>query len=231
MPRTHDNSRFKVVLFDLDGTLVEFKFKVKESRVAMIEWLTNNGFDMKRATDQTRTQAIIDIAEKQSSSGTNSMDFQSVKEKLSNILDEFEFAGFNEARPHPGSLTLLKELGNRQIRSGVITNSWRKPVDSILGNFGFLPYLSLVITRNELNKLKPEPEGILKAIDLLGVSKDESIYVGDSVIDIQAALRAGIQSIGLAQGMYRADSLAKEGPDYLVENIEDVKKIVLSEDI
>jgi phosphoglycolate phosphatase len=220
--------KFKAVLFDLDGTLVEFRFKVKESRLAMIEWLKGNGFHTDDFTEETKTQKIFQAVKEQSDSGIVSINFDSAKKSLSDILEKFEFESFKVARPHPGSLRLLKRLKDDQILTALVTNSGRHPVDSVLGTFGFLPYFSTIITRDEMKLMKPEPDGILKAIDELNVEKEVSIYVGDSTIDIQAARKAGIPCIALSQGMYSGQILAKEEPDYLISDIGEVERIVFS---
>ncbi len=217
--------KFKAVLFDLDGTLIEFKFKVKESRLAMIEWLRKNGFDTSSFSSETKTQKIIDSVRLQSNEETRAS-FESARRSLYEILNEFEFESLSRAKPHPGSIQLLKRLKEEQILTALVTNSGRRPVDSILGTFGFLPFLTTVITRDEMASMKPEPDGLLKAIEQLRVGREESIYVGDSVIDIQAARKAGVQSVALALGMYAEDTLVKERPDYMISNIEEVQKIV-----
>ena len=79
-----------------------------------------------------------------------------------------------------------------------------------------------------MKKMKPEPDGLLSAIEILKVDKSEAIYVGDSIIDIQSARKAGLTSVALSQGMSSGQILAKEEPDYLISKIEEVEEIVLS---
>jgi HAD superfamily hydrolase (TIGR01549 family) len=221
-------SKFKAVLFDLDGTLIEFKFKVKESRLAMIEWLKKNNFDTSKFSSETKTQKIFDGLKLQTNSADRG-DYETAKQALHEILNEFEFEGFSRAKPHPGSLQVLKRLKDEQILTGLVTNSGRRPVDSILGTFGFLPFLTTVITRDEMSSMKPEPDGILKAIEQLEVQKENTVYVGDSVIDIEAARTAGVSSIALSQGLYSRENLEKEKPDYLISNIEEVDEIIFGQ--
>ncbi|MHB1909580.1 MAG: HAD family hydrolase [Nitrososphaerales archaeon] len=223
--------KYRAVLFDLDGTLVEFKFKVKESRQALINFLASLHFDMSNINLETKTQRIFDIILEQSKNDPNLARFEYIRAELSKILEEYEFKGFSEAKPHPGALSLLKYLKEEQVLCALVTNSGRKPVDSFLGNFGFLPYLDLVLTRDDVELMKPEAQGIVKALRILHVKKNQAIFVGDSVIDIQAAKKAGISCIGLTQGMSTIKILSDEGPDYLISSIERVKDIVLTEHI
>ncbi len=220
------------MLFDLDGTLVEFKFDVKASRRAMIEWLRQQGFDISGLTENTRTQSIIDIAALQwKTRGRSEKGFEAIRESLSDILDEFEFNAFGEAKPHSGALQTLEALKHCNILEAIITNSGRKPVDSILDRFGFSKYVDLVITRNEVRSLKPNPEGLIKAINILHLKTNEVVYVGDSIIDIEAAKNAGITSIAVSNGMYSQEALARFGADYLVNGVEDITGIVTPESI
>jgi HAD superfamily hydrolase (TIGR01509 family) len=230
LPVPSSRPRFKAVLFDLDGTLIEFKFDVKNSRAAVIDWLSNAGFKVEGLSGHTRTQDIILWVKREceNGSGKNLPDFDSVHSKISAILDEFEFKAFTIARPHPGSLHLLKELKSDQILSALVTNSGRKPVQGLLNEFGLLPYLTKVITRDEVENLKPDPEGILKAIKLLSISKRDAIYVGDSILDILASKAAGIPCIALAQGLYKAEELAEKKPDFLIKRIEQVRDVIYS---
>lgn len=227
MPGADSKLKFKAVLFDLDGTLIEFKFDVKGSREAMIKWLGSHRFDVSSLSEDMKTQAIFQWVRKQCEE-TGKEDFPSIRAELSLLLESFEYHGFTQAKPHPGSLHLLKQLKSEQVLCALVTNSGGKPVRLLLNEFGFVPYLSPVITRDEVENLKPDPEGILKAINDLTLERQDAVYVGDSVIDIQAARSAGVACIALAQGMYSREHLAEKNPDYLIEKIEQVEQILYS---
>ena len=217
---------FKVVLFDLDGTLIEFKFKVIESRKAVIDMLQGRGFDTKELTPEMRTQNLLNETRRQIENSSRLGSFEEMKEEISKVLDRFEIQAFNEARVHPGSLPILKKITSKGIRAAVVTNSGRVPVDLLLENFGFSPYLSLIVTRNEVERLKPDPQGILRALEALQARREDSIYVGDSIIDVQAARAAKVSSVAVASGLYKAEELMEHGPDFLIQRIEELEGIV-----
>lgn len=220
--------RFKALLFDLDGTLIEFKFKVKESRLAIIEWLESNSYDVSGISPEMKTQAIFDVVKNQSPARGDNLSYNQAWRSMCDILDGFEMKSIQESLPHPGSLELLRRLKHEQVLTALVTNSGRRPIDSILGAYGMLPYLNLVISRDEMERLKPEPDGLLKALESLAVDKGDSAYVGDSVIDIQAARKAGVASIALSQGMSTGHLLAREEPDYMISSIEQVEDVLFS---
>lgn len=221
---------FKSVLFDLDGTLVEFKFKVKESRVAMIEFLKSKNYDSTPWADNMKTQEIIDQALEQwknSEELQRAHDFKDIHSELFHILDGFEFEALSQARPHNDSVSILRKIKHAEILTGIVTNSGRAPVESVIKEFGFEPYLSVLVTRNEMEKLKPNPHGLIYAMEQLQVTPEESLYVGDSTIDIQAARLAKMKCASVSTGLYHIDALKKLSPDYAVRSLEELEDIVL----
>jgi HAD superfamily hydrolase (TIGR01549 family) len=224
------SSAFKAILFDLDGTLIEFKFKVKESREAMIELLKKEGFDPLKWSEGSRTQEIIDNAREQWKASPylrNAKDFQVIQDSIFRLLDVFEFEGLSKSRPHAGSVSILRKIKHSEILTGIVTNSGRAPVDSVLTEFGFSPYLSTVVTRNEMEKLKPHPHGLIRAMKNLGVSPSESLYVGDSVIDIEAARLAQMKCAAVSTGTFQHEALVKLGPDLVFRTLEELERAVL----
>jgi HAD superfamily hydrolase (TIGR01549 family) len=223
-------SEFKAILFDLDGTLIEFKFKVKESRIAMIELLKKEGYDTSSWSDTIRTQEIIDTAKEQWKTSPplqSAKSFDNVQAEIFRLLDEFEFEGLSQSRPHEGAVAILRRVKHSEILTGIVTNSGRAPVESILTDFGFSPYLSIVITRNEMEKLKPHPHGLIRAMKELKVEPAETLYVGDSLIDIEAARRAQMKCASVSTGTYQHEALVKLGPDYAFRNLEELEHSVL----
>ena len=224
------NHRFKAILFDLDGTLIEFKFPVKESRQAMIELLKKRNYDASQWTDQMRTQEIIDHAcEQWHNSPVLQKDhsFEDTKYSIFRLLDDFEYRALSEANPHQDSVPVLRKIKHAEILSGIVTNSGRAPVESVIKEFGFEPYISVLVTRNEMEKLKPYPHGLKFAMEKLRVSPDESLYVGDSTIDIEAARRAKMKCASVSTGLYHIDALRQHSPDFAISSLMELEPIVL----
>ena len=221
--------RFKAVFFDLDGTLVEFKFKVRESRIALIELLKSKGFDVSLLNEATRTQLLVDEAERQWAALNLLKEkerFDVLKKEIYSILDDFEFQALREAKLHDDSLQILRRLASENISMALVTNSGRRPVDSVLHKFGFQDYLSVVVTRDEMKKMKPMPDGILLALERMGLQSRDVLYVGDSVIDVEAARSAKMWSASVATGLFSKEALEKMSPDFLLGRLEDLENVV-----
>lgn len=225
------DSAFKAVLFDLDGTLIEFKFPVRESRIAMFEFLTRNGYSTAGFKDTMRTQDLIDDAETQWKSSQEKQEkhsFSDLKQSLYRILDEFEYVSIVTSNPLSGTLETVQEINTEGLTCGVVTNTGRGPAVSTLSQIGFLPYLKIVVTRNEIARMKPAPDGLIEAQKLLHLEASSILYVGDSVLDIEASRSAGIKCAAIASGLYGTGVLEKASPDYMLQKIEDLNSILFA---
>lgn len=225
----YNTPRFKAALFDLDGTLIEFKFKVRESRIALIELLRRKGFNVESFNETTKTQPLIEDAERQWKTNVslrNGQEFIDVKRELYDVLDRFEMESIAESRPYSNALAVLQQVRQRGVHVGIVTNSGRKPVDSIIYQLGFAPLLSILITRDEMRRLKPAPDGLQDALEKLRVLPQEAIYVGDSVLDIDASRAAGMKCAAIATGLYNSDALKRKAPDFLLGDLVELESIL-----
>jgi phosphatidylglycerol---prolipoprotein diacylglyceryl transferase len=224
-------TRFKAVLFDLDGTLIEFKFPVKESRLAMFNFLKRNGYKVDHLKENIRTQELFDEAEAQWSASERKKEmhaFPDLKLSLFRILDDFESESIKLSKPLPGCLDAMESLHEAGISMGVVTNSGRAPAISILSDYGYLPYMEVVITRNDIPRMKPSPDGLFEARNLLELENKDMLYVGDSVLDIEAAKSAKIKCASIPTGSFPLEALQRLSPDYILSSMKELEELVLS---
>jgi HAD superfamily hydrolase (TIGR01549 family) len=217
---------FKGVLFDLDGTLVDFHFPIKPSRLAMIDYLSAKGFDCGQMSDADRTQDIIDKAETQVNLGKVNVDFQTIKLDISRLLDKFEFEAFSRAKVKPHAIELLQYLRKTRHRIALITNGGRDPTEKVLVERGLKTFFDIIVTRDDVNKLKPSGEGLKKALSALSLEPQLAIFVGDSIIDVLAARDACIKVAVIPQGSTTVEKLRLAKPDYLLGSLQDCYNIL-----
>ena len=147
---------------------------------------------------------------------------------LFRILDDFEFESAKLSRPLPGCLETIKKINDAGIQTGIVTNSGRAPVISVLSDYGYLPFMEVVITRNDTARMKPRPDGLLDALKLLELESKDVLYVGDSILDVEAARKAGIKCASIPTGIHPVETLRKLSPDFVLESMQDTEKLVLS---
>ncbi|HAP31513.1 MAG TPA: hypothetical protein DCQ14_00435 [Firmicutes bacterium] len=101
----------------------------------------------------------------------------------------------------------------------LVSNVGRKAIDRMLIKFGILGRFGLVLTRNDILRLKPDPWGILEAMTWAGAGPDETMHIGDSLSDLFAARRAGVKSGIVLGGQDTAEMLLQEKPDLVLEKL------------
>jgi pyrophosphatase PpaX len=130
-----------------------------------------------------------------------------------------EFSGVEE------SLTRLQEAG---LDLAVVTSKRRVSVDQALESFpGLGRVVDRFVTMEDTTEHKPHPEPLLKGLKMLGATREESAYVGDSPYDISAAQAAGLTSVGVSWGAFPHESLREAGPDHLFEDMDGVVEALL----
>jgi len=213
-------------IFDIDGTLVTFTFDVQRSREALLTEMSGRGFNTEGLGLSTPTQVIIDSAHDQITNGLVKADFDELRKRFYDILDSFELASVSSTSVLPAVSESLAYLKSRGVRLAVLTNSGRKAATRALARAGLTSMFEFVLTRDETLSLKPRPEGLRRAVLMLGVPIGEVYYVGDSTMDIMAAKAAGLKVISVATGSYSADRLRSEGADIVVSNLDELPRVI-----
>jgi HAD superfamily hydrolase (TIGR01549 family) len=120
---------------------------------------------------------------------------------------------------------VLENLRNQGYKLAIVSSSRyaREGLDAHdLGH-----YFDVVIGGNDVNKHKPHPEPIFAATTALGVRVDESIMVGDMIVDIEAGKAAGVlATIGLTHGFGKAEDLLQAGADHVIDSMAELPAIV-----
>ncbi|MGP8125578.1 MAG: HAD family hydrolase [Nitrososphaerales archaeon] len=213
-------------VFDIDGTLVAFKFDVKGTRKAIIEELSKKGFDTSELDMTTPTQTMVDAARMQVGSGKVRADFAEVRARLYSILDASEMESSKAASVFPGTRETLEYLKSKTVRLAVLTNSGRMAAAEILRRAGLQDCFEFVLCRDDVSMMKPRPDGLVMAISLLGMPRDQIFYVGDSKYDIIAAKEAGLKVVAVPLGNYSGAKLREEGADYVISSISELPRLL-----
>jgi phosphoglycolate phosphatase len=93
----------------------------------------------------------------------------------------------------------------------------------ILNRENLLDAVDVIIGYENVKDAKPDPEGLLKVINQLGVTKDQILYIGDSIIDAQTAVNAGVQFIGLLTGTTSSDDFKIYKPIAVFDSLRELR--------
>ncbi len=208
-------------IFDLDGTLVTFNLDMSEWRKALLGLMEKRGFRTKGLGVTTPTQQILDAAKSQVASERPEK-FDGLRREAFSVLDSMELRGASSATVFPGAVEALRRLKAEGVRLCVVTNSGRAAASRTLEKWGLNGFFEFVLTRDDTETMKPRPEGLLKAMKMLGVGPGGVYYVGDSRYDIMAAKQAGVKVVSVATGSYTPDRLRSEGADFVIEDLSEL---------
>jgi pyrophosphatase PpaX len=124
-------------------------------------------------------------------------------------------------RPYPGVERLLAQLRREGRRLGVVTSKRRETALLGLDVLG-LGEFDVLVGWEDTERHKPGPEPVLRALEVLGSSPDEAVYVGDTPWDMQAGRAAGVATVAVLWGVAGRAELEAEGPDLVVADATEV---------
>ncbi|TWT09367.1 HAD family hydrolase [Planomicrobium sp. CPCC 101079] len=93
--------------------------------------------------------------------------------------------------------SLLLHLKNQGLKIGIVTGKARRSLDISLQALRMEALFDAIITGDDVDKPKPHPEGLHKALHLLNAASDEAVFIGDSDADIEAGQKANVYTIGV----------------------------------
>jgi phosphoglycolate phosphatase len=121
---------------------------------------------------------------------------------------------------YPSALPTLAALRARGVKVGVASN--RRFAKHVTDITGLTPYLDAIVGLEDVKRAKPEPDVLLVGCEQLGVSPEESLYVGDTDIDMQTAVAAGVRGVGMTTGNFDAEALTGAGAWKVLDDLSGV---------
>jgi phosphoglycolate phosphatase len=120
----------------------------------------------------------------------------------------------------PKVQTTLKKL-SEHFQLALITsrNIPKETITRELERLGLNQHFKFILTSQDVEEAKPSPQAFIKASDNLGVSIQNCVVVGDSIVDIKAGKSAGAKTVAVLSGLFTKKELETEKPDLILENI------------
>lgn len=149
---------------------------------------------------------------------------------IKQILDEFmpyyDAHKEDKTAPYPGIPDLLHELKRAGVNIAVLSNKAHSLVPSILENYfpGVFSY-----TQGAVDGIptKPDPTLLHRLMKEMGASQESTLFVGDSNVDVRTAKNGGLTCCGVLWGFRGREELEQEGADFLAENTDELKQLIL----
>lgn len=212
--------RVKGILMDLDGTIVDSReayIEAVKAAIAATEWRhvdVEMALEIPRKLEQNLP--LNDIVK--------GIDIQKF---LDAYLKAYHQLTATKTRPFPKISDTLEKLLERA-KLALITMRYvpKERIVAELENFGLAKYFQYILTALDTRNPKPSPEALKKCAELLDLSADECLVVGDSVSDVKAGKAAGAKTVAVLSGIFSREELEREEPDLILESVNQLPDFI-----
>ena len=178
----------QLIVFDLDGTLIQSNIDYMGIRDEVREMLKDivppDEYQIIKDTPTTILNLVELVKTKDALGG--------LFEKAWLIVEEAERIGYEEAKIDDDVHSTLSKLRLENFNIAIFTNNSRKLTDYGMKKFELEQYTDVVITRDDVEEAKPNPEGLIKIMNHFNKSTEQTIFIGDSWLDAETAQIAGV---------------------------------------
>ena len=210
----------KLVIFDLDGTLL------------------NTIADLANSTNYALKALGYPIHEPDKynfmvGNGINKLferalpDGEKTEENVLRVRQEFvpyyDQHNADKSRPYPGVTELLETLQTAGMQLAVASNKYQAATEKLIAHYFPNIKFTAVFGQREGIPVKPDPIIVKEILQIAKVQEEETLYVGDSGVDMQTAINAGVTSCGVTWGFRPRTELESFHPDHIVDNAEEIK--------
>jgi phosphoglycolate phosphatase len=211
-----------LLIFDLDGTLIDSKLDLAHAVNATRSHMGLSPLEHERVYSYVGNGAPVLIRRALGPEATEPQ----VEEALEFFLEYYREHYLDYTVLYPGVRESLDRLRDAGKRMAVLTNKPVRISKAILDGLGVGPHFFQVYGGNSFDFKKPHPIGVKTLIKEAGVTADRTLMIGDSNVDVQTAVNAGIQCCGVTYG-FQPETLADPAPDRLVDRMEELADWVL----
>jgi pyrophosphatase PpaX len=183
--------RFPVVLFDLDGTLVDSAAVILGSFHHATETVLQRRFP-----DE---QILARVGGTNLDHQMRMLDSEHVDE-LVRVYREHNDPQYSDLPCFDGIVTVLSRLKGEGRRLGVVSAKRKVTVERVFDGAEIREYFDVVVGSDDTERHKPDPEPLRRALELLGADPRDAAYVGDSPFDVACARAAGVYSVAVGWG-------------------------------
>ena len=211
--------RFRIVLFDLDGTLIDSGPIILASMQYAVRTVLRREIPPAELQMSIGGQGIV--------AQMNAIDADHADQLLEAYKEHND--GLHETlEAFDDLLALLPGLRAEGRKLGIVTAKRHRTVALALDRFPALANaFDVVVGFEDTERHKPEPDPVLLAIERLGAAPEEAVYVGDSPFDIGAAKAAGVFAVAVGWGGIHPDErLLAEEPDAFVRTPEELLDVI-----
>tara|TARA_B100000035_G_scaffold311888_1_gene322249 strand:- start:5760 stop:6437 length:678 start_codon:yes stop_codon:yes gene_type:complete len=213
------------VLFDLDGTLADTSRDMCDSLNRVLESRNLAQVDC-MSLKKYISRGAIGIIEYASIVNGKSIDSSMLR---SEFLDDYKNNCFIKTKLNENMSALLKYLLDKQIKIGIVTNKHSRYVNKIIEGLGIKKDLSCIVTGDMVLNAKPACDSLMKAVEIVQTSIENTIYMGDDERDIIAGKKAGMITVAANFGFISDETnINSWEADIIIDDPMSLKKYLVN---
>ena len=139
------------------------------------------------------------------------------------ILKEVELEAAAGGKLIPGSKEVLCSLREKGVKVGIVTRNCEDAVRRVFPDMD--AYCDVFVSRDGVKKVKPHPDHLTSVMRSLQVSGEETVMVGDHVLDILAGKKVGMKTVGVLTGYIKREEFEKAGADYILRSVSEIYRL------
>ena len=211
----------ETIIFDFDGTLAHLNIDFSEMRRRVLALFPDFGLDPALAEGRYLLEGIEAAAQALRAQGREE-ERSTFELRSEEILLAIETRAAEQSFLLPGIPESLRDLKSRGLRLGIITRNSASAVKSIPANDGLACDVLLAREGMGRARVKPHPEHLERALQMLEGTPSTCLMVGDHPLDIRVAKRVGTHSAGVLTGRHQAPDFEEAGADLILESVRDL---------
>lgn len=211
----------QALLFDFDYTLAD-------SSIAVVQCanhaLTGMGLEPASPNAICRTiglslpDTLVALAGEQHRS--RSLEFRMLWRELSDQIM------VRDTKLLPGMVEALEPLREKGLRLGIVSTKYRSRIEAVLDREKAAYLFDTIVGGEDVAEHKPHPEGLLRALEQLGLAAAAALYIGDSTTDAAAAKRAGVEFIAVLSGVTQEADFAVHQTRAILGGLSGLKELL-----
>lgn len=213
--------KYKAVIFDLDGTLLDTLEDLRDS----VNFVLQKYNYAPRTLSEIRSfvgNGIENLIHRALPSDADENMFAKVFEAFKSHYAKYCNV---KTRPYDGILSLLERLKSEGYKLAIVSNKADFGV-KVLSRDYFNSLVDVALGEKEGFRRKPEPDTVFAAMEIMGVSQSETVYIGDSDVDIKTAQNSGLDSILVDWGFRDREFLIANGAKVIVSKPEELIELL-----
>ncbi len=211
--------RMELLIFDLDGTLVDSELDLANSVNATLQEIGRKPLDVERIASYVGRGVTVLVSRALGDGATE----EEVNRATEIFLQHYREHMLDNTVPYPGVREALADLGKRKM--AVLTN---KPVNfsrRMLSGLGMAECFLRIYGGDSFENKKPDPIGINRLMEEIKVPASKTLMIGDSVSDILAGRNAGVWTCGVSYG-FGAPTLDEAPPDLRIDDLRELPHLL-----